>query len=501
MNLRPFAWGVFLSVVALIGSYGESHLPPPSFLTTSVVPSSVMVLQKVPLVSLMISLAAQAHLDLVVEDYEAPPGSLPDLYHTMVSLTLRPVQFLGTLIRLTAAYPIFDWELQGSALHLIDRRARAIPGYALDQSLGPIVFKGTFTDLFDRKPLHQLSLMALFSQFSGQEGFKHPTVAVNLPTGSVRQFLDAFVVASKRYAWGSTAKPNGLVELGFGIVNAQEGDFEETYYTFLQRDQKRRDNEATDFYRQLYEHPPLLTNSSIGGSTAITLITVRHGQVFTDITVSGQKNEFPHVMATLSFHGSLWKSIMYIFIANNAPEKLSLQGLPDEVKVRIQRFIKRNKQFRSQIEPLEKSNRDKMFFALEKRRGIERSIVSLMEAPGIEKIAAEYARNASIAYEWEGMSDGPMGEAAYAESFLEKNPESPLRPYLWLFLMHRYRCAFEALENEKKTEKQTTAAQKYRMYLSQAKDSPHLLTHWAAEDMDQEPFIDFQNAGHPTLSK
>jgi len=62
----------------------------------------------------------------------------------------------------------------------------------------------------------------------------------------------------------------------------------------------------------------------------------------------------------------------------------------------------------------------------------------------LQREAAAYARKATLAYEWEGYPDGPLAEAKSTEEYLRLHPATVLRPYLELFLLHRYRAAFEA---------------------------------------------------------
>lgn len=58
--------------------------------------------------------------------------------------------------------------------------------------------------------------------------------------------------------------------------------------------------------------------------------------------------------------------------------------------------------------------------------------------------AASYAREARLSYEWEGFPDGPIEEAAYADDYLRRHRRTALKPYLQLFLLYRYRAAYEA---------------------------------------------------------
>lgn len=80
-----------------------------------------------------------------------------------------------------------------------------------------------------------------------------------------------------------------------------------------------------------------------------------------------------------------------------------------------------------------------------KRAGLERGMIALINHPDISSLAFEYASSSTCYYEWEGTPDGPGDEADYALSYLLKNPESPLEPYLILFLMHRITAQRECI--------------------------------------------------------
>ena len=81
--------------------------------------------------------------------------------------------------------------------------------------------------------------------------------------------------------------------------------------------------------------------------------------------------------------------------------------------------------------------------AANKKYSIELGIYSLIDKPGIADSAYSYAQKAKLFFEWEGFSDGPLTEADFTETYIENHPNSIINPYLLLFLLHRYRAAFE----------------------------------------------------------
>ena len=172
------------------------------------------------------------------------------------------------------------------------------------------------------------------------------------------------------------------------------------------------------------------------------------------------------------------------------------QKLQASEQRRLEEYVSRRKSFRSNlIEP-----KDMTFPAdvgFREKQWLEGAIVALVDAPGIEKTAADYASKAKLYYEWEGMSDGPLGEAQFAETFLSANPATPLRSYLLLFLLHRYRCAYECLDFEKKLEGRAKVAQKYQLSLKEALESPDPLIALVADDIDRAPYLYIKTDEHP----
>jgi hypothetical protein len=170
-------------------------------------------------------------------------------------------------------------------------------------------------------------------------------------------------------------------------------------------------------------------------------------------------------------------------------------ALPEPLKGRLTTFLARRTAFKSSYksEPdaLEKVRADA------KRRDLERSIVAMIDAPGIEKAAAEFVAAAPIAYEWEGMHGGPLAEAAYAEGILSNTPSSPLAPWLSVFIAQRQRIAFETYENEKDDAGMKAAAAKYRTFAERARTSPDPIYPALVDDMDRLPFLYLKSARNP----
>jgi hypothetical protein len=187
----------------------------------------------------------------------------------------------------------------------------------------------------------------------------------------------------------------------------------------------------------------------------------------------------------LDFKGRLYRSV---FVPG--PDVLSsgdIAQAPEPLRARLSRFLTRRAAFAS----LYKSTpADVVAIARDaKRRAIERGIVSLIETDGIEQLAADFVTAAPILYEWEGMPDGPISEADYAEQLLQKDPSTPLAPYLYLFIAQRQRAASEAAELNQNAAVAQAAAAKARDFLQKARRAADPIFGLVADDLERLPFV------------
>ncbi len=128
------------------------------------------------------------------------------------------------------------------------------------------------------------------------------------------------------------------------------------------------------------------------------------------------------------------------------PEPLDSSGFPTGIRQRLETYLARRSAFRTRLpEPPLRTTEHETWTA---RVAVEREIVALINAPGIENLAAAYASRARIAAPWDDASDGPLAEARDVEDYLNADPATPLRPYLWLFLMHRCKAALPRMNAE-----------------------------------------------------
>ncbi|HMB27843.1 MAG TPA: hypothetical protein VKS99_07035 [Blastocatellia bacterium] len=203
-------------------------------------------------------------------------------------------------------------------------------------------------------------------------------------------------------------------------------------------------------------------------------------------------NLYSGVLAQRPFAGKLYKSLFHDATVIN----IKTAKLPEDLKRRLEEYKNRSLGFHSQLGAYRALPSDKAPIC-DPGRVVEKGIVSLINGKGIETAAADYARTAKLYYEWEGFADGPLDEARYAEEYIERNPATMIKPYLILFLEHRYRCAYECLEFEKNFDEQKAVSEKYQHYFREAKVYPDRLVGLIAEDLDAEPYLYLKTKNHP----
>jgi hypothetical protein len=167
------------------------------------------------------------------------------------------------------------------------------------------------------------------------------------------------------------------------------------------------------------------------------------------LSVLGAQSDRNAVWSTI--HGTpLFASLGSNFADDLLPRSLSV--LPAEVRTEYERRLSRRNAYKPRT-PKPPAGAGFEFQSIgDHRRTLETAIVVLLESPdlsdagksALEQEAGRYASAAILAYEWEGFPDGPLAEAAHAAKYLREHPTTLIRPYLDLFLLHRYRCGFEA---------------------------------------------------------
>jgi hypothetical protein len=193
-----------------------------------------------------------------------------------------------------------------------------------------------------------------------------------------------------------------------------------------------------------------------------------------------------------SFAGRFYNAVA-AWTADNPLSKNDRAQVPAPLLSRFDNFVRCRAGFRSGL------SLPSTFFekaAATHVQTLERALTCLAVGPGIGAAATEYARNAVVLYEWEGMPDSPIEEARYAEAYVAARPRSPFVPYLYLFAAERWRYAFEYFVRDHNSEGIARSADKYRDLIDRARNADPLVR-LVANDLDERPYLTSNIGRHP----
>ena len=191
--------------------------------------------------------------------------------------------------------------------------------------------------------------------------------------------------------------------------------------------------------------------------------------------------------------GKLYRSVFSS--GSGALAKEDVLTVSEPLAGRLRQYLTRRALFRSNYKA-EADSFEKMRIDA-KRRLVEQAIVSLIDAPGIERSAADYVAAAPIHYEWKGLPDGPLEESNHAEGLLDKDPNSPLAPWFAAFIAQRQRVTFETYTLQQNEAGMKATAKKYRTYLARARDASDPIFAALMADMDRQPYLYLKTSSHP----
>lgn len=198
-------------------------------------------------------------------------------------------------------------------------------------------------------------------------------------------------------------------------------------------------------------------------------------------------------VGAIDLQGKLYRSVFSSGSGVLTPA--DVKALPEPLRSRLDKYLTRRAAFKSSYKSEADSFEQVRVDA--KRRLLEQAIVSLIDAPGIEKSAADYVATAPIHYEWKGLQDGPLEESSHAEAILAKDPSSPMAPWFAAFIAQRQRAAFETFALQKNEEGMKATARKYRTFADQAKAADDPIFAALIADMERQPYVYMKGAPQP----
>ena len=158
-----------------------------------------------------------------------------------------------------------------------------------------------------------------------------------------------------------------------------------------------------------------------------------------------------------------------------------LRKYPSDVRRELQRFIGRSRAYRPRARPA--SLGPEMQMVYNAREGYEGKLFAATTIADASRLAQQYVDALKPCYEWEGFHDCPEREAEFAQRYVEENPNGPFAEFLRLLVAHRWLCAADGYDHEKKPEQAARSRLKYDAALSLAARSRSPLIRAGAEEL------------------
>lgn len=131
-----------------------------------------------------------------------------------------------------------------------------------------------------------------------------------------------------------------------------------------------------------------------------------------------------------------------------------------------------------------------------RQRNLEEQIVVLLS----EKTRSEakiFSEAVPLYSEWEGMSKNLINEANFVDNWLQKRPNTPVAPFLYLFKAHRLRAGFECAKAGHEKDLWPILAKEYKKTLEKAESFNNPLISCIVKGMEAQPYVYLEGYGRP----
>ena len=156
-------------------------------------------------------------------------------------------------------------------------------------------------------------------------------------------------------------------------------------------------------------------------------------------------------------------------------------NLPRNVQSQVVEYRERERTFHSALTPPRDGTAEEME-TYDMRVGIERVVFCLFPRGDSVKVAPQYALDADIEPDWQGMPEMPRREAKFIDRLLADLPKPWLAPYLNLIAGHRKLCASE-MDGAAADARSRELTEDARRQLARARDGGNRLVRIAAEHL------------------
>ena len=153
--------------------------------------------------------------------------------------------------------------------------------------------------------------------------------------------------------------------------------------------------------------------------------------------------------------------------------------LPKNVQSQLTEYLERERAFRSALTPPPGATEEERE-TYDRRVGIERVVFCLFPRVDSARVAPQYALDADIEPDWQGMPENPRREAKFIDRLLADLPKPWLAPYLNLVAGHRKMCASE-MDGASSDARSRAMTEDARRQLTKARDGGNRLIRIVAE--------------------
>ena len=163
------------------------------------------------------------------------------------------------------------------------------------------------------------------------------------------------------------------------------------------------------------------------------------------------------------------------------PASALTSDLPKNVQSQLAEYLQRERGFRSALLPPPGATPEERE-TYQMRVGIERVVFCLFPRGDSTRVAPQYALDADIEPDWQGMPEMPRREARFIDRLLADLPKPWLAPYLNLVAGHRKLCASE-MDGAAADARSRDLTREARRQLTRARDSGNRLIRIVADHL------------------
>jgi len=163
------------------------------------------------------------------------------------------------------------------------------------------------------------------------------------------------------------------------------------------------------------------------------------------------------------------------------PASALTASLPRNVQSQVVEYRERERGFRTALTRPPGATTEEIE-TYDRRVGIERVVFCLFSRGDVAKVAPQYALDADIEPDWQGLPEMPRREARFIDRLLADLPKPWLAPYLNLVAGHRKLCASE-MDGEGADARSRALTDEARRQLTRARDGGNKLIRVVAEEL------------------